>query len=104
MICSKTCARPCRRRDYFRNSIKIREIRTLITTIVVIGRNSLNPGRSIRKSPGSRPSGSFETHGQASPTSEMMIPRMKSARCMGKVQPESWINEPSGNLTRIGPR
>ena len=59
----------------FANSIKISEISRLITIIVVNGRNSRKPGRSIRKSPGRRPSGSFEIHGQARPTSAMMMPR-----------------------------
>ena len=69
------------RPNYFRKSINISVISRLITSIVVNGKNSRKPGRSIRKSPGSRPSGSLEIHGQASPTSAMTMPRANKARC-----------------------
>ena len=68
---------------YFRNSIRISEISRLITIIVVNGTNTRKPGRSIRKSPGSRPSGSFEIHGQARPTSAMTMPRTNEGALHG---------------------
>jgi hypothetical protein len=54
----------------------------LTMIIVVIGMKNLNPGLSTTMSPGSRPSGNFDSQGQARPMSAMTMPMMMSMRCM----------------------
>lgn len=53
----------------------------LTMIIVVIGMKNLKPGLSTTMSPGNRPSGSFDIHGQASPTSAIRRPMMMRIRC-----------------------
>ena len=49
--------------------------------IVVTGAKSLNPGRSITKSPGSRPNGSFESQGHNTPAASISRPAPMRKRC-----------------------
>jgi len=56
------------------------EMTTLISSIVVIGKKNLKPGRSTTMSPGSRKSGSRRTQGQSSPISSIAVPRITSKR------------------------
>src|SRR5690606_269787 len=67
---------------YFRKIINISEITMLTMTMVVSGKNSLKPGRSIMKSPGRRPMGSLEIQGQARPTRAMTRPSTMRERCI----------------------
>ena len=50
--------------------------------MVVKGAKSLKPGLSITMSPGRRPRGSFDTHGQSSPMSAIRTPAVMSRRCI----------------------
>jgi hypothetical protein len=69
---------------HFLKIIKISEIKTLMMIMVVSGKKNVNPGRLMTMSPGSRPSGSFETHGQARPTTAMSKPRTMRERCISE--------------------
>ena len=51
-----------------------------MTIIVVIGMYTFRSGRSIAMSPGRRPSGSFPSHGHASPTTMRIAPAITSIR------------------------
>ena len=61
---------------------RISDTTTLITIMVVIGKNNLNPGRSITMSPGSLKNGRADSCRQNIPTSTMTMPMTMSARFM----------------------
>ncbi len=52
--------------------------------MVVMGKNTLMPGRSMIISPGSLPMGNFESHGQAMPAATINTPAMMRIFCMAR--------------------
>ena len=54
----------------------------LIRIMVVNGKNSRRPGRSMMMSPGNRPRGKRDNQGQSRPATRSVPPTMIKKRCM----------------------
>src|SRR6516162_9755057 len=70
----------------------MREITALISSMVVIGKKNLKPGRPITMSPGRRNSGTCRNHDQPGPRITRLTPSATSTRFMGsECMPLGWL-------------